>query len=92
MERSGISWWLIAAGPIVGLILLEVWLLADGYNGHCGLLDAGWECSKFEYLSSSLLSPLLLPVTLLLAIGWLAVVGVAALLVRVIRRRRHEAT
>lgn len=92
MRGRRISWWFIALAPLLALLAFEAWFLAGGYNGHCGLLDAGWECSKFEFIWSSLLNPLLLPVFFIYAGGWLLAVGAAALVVKVLRRRRSAAT
>ncbi len=78
--------------PIIGFVMLEAWLVADGYNGHCGLLDAGWECSKSEHILYSLLNPLVLPVVFIYSVAWLIVVGFVAAVVRVFRRRQRAAT
>lgn len=78
--------------PIIGFVVLEAWLVADGYNGHCGLLDAGWECTKSEYIWYSLFNPLVLPVLLIYSVAWLIVVGIFAAVVRAFRRRQHAAT
>jgi hypothetical protein len=92
MQGRRISWWFLALAPVLAFLGLEAWLLADGYNGHCGLLDAGWECSKVEYIWSSLLSPLLLPVFFIYACCWLLAVGLIALIVKAFHRRRRAAT
>lgn len=72
--------------------MLEAWLVADEYNGHCGLLDAGWECSKSEYIWDSLFNPLVLPVLLIYSVAWFIVVGIVAAVVRAFRRRQRDAT
>jgi len=78
--------------PIIGFVMLEAWLVAEGYNGHCGLLDAGWECSKSKYIWYSFLNPLVLPVLLIYSVAWLIVVGIVAAVVRVFRRRQRATT
>jgi len=78
--------------PIIGFVMLEAWLVADRYNGHCGLLDAGWVCSKSEYIWYSFLNPLVLPVLLIYSVAWLIVVGIVAAVVQVFRRRQRATT
>jgi hypothetical protein len=46
------------SGSILSFLSMEAWRLAEGYNGHCGLLDASWECGKTEYVLYSLFNPL----------------------------------
>ncbi len=92
MAGKKVSWSFLAIGPIVGFVALQVWLLADGYNGHCGLLDAGWECSKAEYLLYSVVNPLIAPILLIYSIGWLLLLGIAAFVIRLFRRRQSAAT
>jgi hypothetical protein len=90
MSGIRVSWAFIAVGPIVGLIGLEVWTVLDGYNGHCGLLDAGWDCSKGEYLWSAMTSPFVLPIVFVWIVGWLLAVGAIATVVRQFEQRRHD--
>jgi hypothetical protein len=92
MRGRRISWWFIALAPPLLFLAFEAWFLAAGYNGHCGLLDAGWECSRLEYVWSSLLSPFLLPVFLIYAGGWLLAVAASAFVVKFLRRRHSSAT
>ncbi len=92
MQCKRISWWFVAVAPIIGFVALEAWFIADGYNGHCGLLDADWECSKSEYIWYSLFNPLVLPVLLIYSVAWLIVVGIVAAVVRAFCRRRHAET
>jgi hypothetical protein len=92
MQYKRISWWFIAMAPIIEFVMLGAWLVADGYNGHCGLLDAGWECSKSEFILDSLLNPLVLPVLLIYSVAWLIIVGIVAAVVRVFRREQRATT
>lgn len=92
MAGKKVSWWFLAIGPIVGFVALQAWLLADGYNGHSGLLDAGWECSKAEYLWFSLVNPLIAPVLFIYSVGWLLILGIVAFGIHLFRRRQRAAT
>jgi hypothetical protein len=90
--RRKISWSCLAIAPILALVGFETILLLNGYNGHCGLLDAGWDCSKAEYVVSALFSPFLLPVFFIYSLGWLLLLSAAAVALRVYRRRHRAAT
>lgn len=92
MLSKRISWWFIALSPIIGFLMIEAWLLADGYDGHCGLLDAGWVCSKTEYIWYSLFNPLVVPILFIYSVGWLMFVGIIATVVRIFRGRQRNAT
>jgi len=92
MQCKRISWWFVAVVPIIGFVVLEAWLVADGYNGYCGLLDAGWECSKSEYIWYFFFNPLVLPFLLICSVAWFIVVGIVAAVVRAFRRRQRDGT
>ncbi|WP_148044738.1 hypothetical protein [Stagnimonas aquatica] len=91
MSRK-IAWSFLAVAPIVALVCFEVFVLLQGYNGRCGLLDAGWDCSKTEYVSSVMLSPFFLPVLFICGGGWLLFLLLAGLGIRTYRRRQRVAT
>ncbi len=50
--------------PLITYMLTTYWHSLKGYDGkHCaGLLDAVWECTRFEYYLDWLLSPFSMPV------------------------------
>lgn len=91
MSRK-ISWLFLAVAPISVLMAFSVWALISGYNGRCGLLDAGWDCSKTEYVVSSFFSPFVLPVLLIYSAGWLFMLLLVAFFIRLYRRRQRVAT
>jgi len=41
--------------PLIIYLIILLFYLKD-YNGHCGMLDTGWECSKFEYYIDSIIN------------------------------------
>jgi len=87
-----VSWLFLAVAPIAAFTVFFVWALLSGYNGRCGLLDAGWDCSKTEYVVSSFFSPFILPMLLIYSAGWLLMLLLAAFFIRLYRRRQRVAT
>jgi hypothetical protein len=71
---------LFAAVPIVALWTYQGLKALHDYQGSCGLLDAGWACSKAQYVEYTLSSVFVFPFLAAVSIGWLIVVTLAALI------------
>lgn len=80
------SWRFLAIAPISALLILTIALLVIGYDGRCGLLDSGWDCSRSEYVLSALLNPLILAPLAILSAGWLSILLAAAFIAAKLRR------
>lgn len=90
--RRRIYWLALAFLPVVTLMVFEIIQLSNGYNGSCGLLDAGWDCSKSEYIFSVLFNPLVWPALLLYLAAWLLVLFIAEMAILIyLRQRRAKA-
>ena len=89
--RRTFSWSFLATAPILALLGFELVGLLNGYDGNCGLLDAGWKCSRAEYVFSAFFSPFILPVLLIYSVGWLLLVFIAFIVTRKISTRNHIA-
>ncbi len=87
---SRLLWFLLATLPVIGLVTYEALQLLGSYNGRCGLLDAGWDCTKSEYVSSTMLSPFFLPWLLFFSGCWLIVLASVALLFHFIHRHKSS--
>lgn len=74
--------WLIALLPIGGCLAILAWAFNADYDGACGLLDAGWRCSRLEYVWYSFTNPLTLFFLMAYVIAWLFAVGSVAFCVR----------
>jgi hypothetical protein len=64
---------------MAGLWIHQGLQAAHNYVGTCGLLDAGWACSKAQYVEFTLLSAFVFPLLAAVGIGWLIVVAMVTL-------------
>jgi hypothetical protein len=60
------------------------------YEGTCGLLDAGWACSKAQYVEYTLSSVFVFPFLAAVSIGWFIAVAIAAWTYSRLRQRRRS--
>jgi hypothetical protein len=85
------TWLLVTVVPVAGLWVHEAFTFYSNYSGTCGLLDAGWPCTRVQYVKYSLMSVLVLPTLVLRSCTWLIVVTVLALSIRrYLNRRNHQ--
>jgi len=82
------TWLLATVVPVAGLWAYSALRFYADYGGTCGLLDAGWPCTRAQYVEYSLTSVFVLPTLTLWSCAWAIVVSVVALLVRRISQRR----
>jgi hypothetical protein len=83
---------LVFAGvPVAALWIYQGLQAAHDYAGTCGLLDAGWACSKAQYVELALSSAFVFPFLAAVSIGWLIVVAAATLMYSRLRKRRGSA-
>jgi len=81
--------YLLSAGvPIAALWIYQGLQAAHNYAGTCGLLDAGWACSKVQYVEFTLLSAFVFPFLAAVSIGCLIVVAMATWIYAGLRKRR----
>jgi hypothetical protein len=91
MKRAFLTTWLlVTVVPIIGIWVLATLTFYSSYNGTCGLLDAGWPCTRIQYIKYSLTSVFVLPTLVLQSGLWLIVVAVLALLLRRFLKRRRD--
>jgi hypothetical protein len=84
-------WLTFTIVPLVALWVRESFLALTGYEGTCGLLDRGWDCSKWEYVKEYLLNGFVAPFLVAESIGWLFVVAVVAVILFLFdKRQRHQ--
>jgi hypothetical protein len=87
MKRALLTTWLLAiVVPIAGLWLYSALRFYADYGGTCGLLDAGWPCTRAQYVEYSRV--FVLPTLALWSCTWAIVVAALALLIRWIRKGR----
>ena len=69
---------LFATVPIAALWSYQGLQAAHDYESTCGLLDAGWTCSKAQYVEFTLFNAFVFPFLAAVSISWLIVVATAA--------------
>jgi hypothetical protein len=86
-RAATIVWILVAIMPVAGFWLEGALHFYSTYEGTCGLLDAGWPCTRLQYVKYSMLDALVLPGLVIYSAAWFVVVLVAGIAVRLTRRR-----
>jgi len=77
----------IAGAPIAVLWIYQGLQAGHDYEGTCGLLDAGWTCSKVQYVEFSLFNAFVFPFLAAVSISWVIAVAIAAWLYFRLRNR-----
>jgi hypothetical protein len=86
-RTASLMWILLATIPVAGFWFDSVLHFYSTYEGTCGLLDAGWTCTRMQYVQFSMLHAFVLPSLAIYSVAWLLVVLVAGIGVRLMRRR-----
>ena len=83
--------YLLSAGvPVAALWIYQGLRAAHDYAGTCGLLDAGWACSKAQYVEFTLFSAFVFPFLAAVSIGWPIVVAMAIWIYARLRKWRKS--
>jgi hypothetical protein len=76
-KRESVLFLLFAALPVTALWTYQGLQAAEHYEGTCGLLDAGWACSRVQYVEYTLSSAFVFPFLAAISIAWLSAVAIA---------------
>jgi hypothetical protein len=89
-KRTYLTTWLaIAIAPVVALWIYEILKIRADYNGTCGLLDAGWTCTRSQYVEYTLLNAFVFPTLAIWTAGWIFTVVVMGLMIFRLHKRRN---
>jgi len=87
-KKEKVLFVLFAAVPVVAFWIYQSLEAARDYKGTCGLLDAGWDCTKAQYVEYTLFNAFVFPFLAAVSIGWLILLVIATWLYFQMRKRR----